>query len=59
MNNPVYPTVHALIEAIESTQNENIEAAARLLVETIENGGLIQAYGAGHSFAGALELCHR
>jgi uncharacterized phosphosugar-binding protein len=59
MHNPVYQTVHELITEIESTQNEAIEAAARLMVQTIENGGLIQAYGAGHSFAGALELCHR
>mgnify|MGYP001810197445 CR=1 FL=1 len=59
MNNPVYSTVIDLVHRIETTQSEAIEAAAHAMVETILNGGLIQAYGAGHSFAGALELCHR
>lgn len=59
MKNPVYSTVIDLVQRIEASQSETIEQAARAMVETIQNGGLIQAYGAGHSFAGALELCHR
>ena len=59
MNVPVYSTVIDLIHRIEATQGPAIEAAALAMVSTIQKGGLIQAYGAGHSFAGALELCHR
>lgn len=59
MKNPVYSTVIDLVNRIEATQGEAIEAAALRMIETIEKGGLIQAYGAGHSYAGALELCHR
>jgi uncharacterized phosphosugar-binding protein len=59
MNHPVTSTVIDLFSRIEATQGPSLEAAAVAMVETIQKGGLIQAYGAGHSFAGALELCHR
>ena len=34
-------------------------AAAKCIADTFEAGGLLQAFGSGHSNAGARELCHR
>lgn len=57
--NKVFPTVRELIDQVEKTQGANIEAASQAMAACIEKGGIIQAYGAGHSNAGALELTHR
>ncbi len=57
--NKVYETAIDLIREIEETQNENIEKVAKAISETIKNGGIIQAFGSGHSSAGALEITHR
>lgn len=57
--NKVFDVVRSLIDEVESTQIENIEKAAVAFADAIEKGGIIQAYGSGHSVAGALELTHR
>lgn len=57
--NQVFKTVRDLIDEVEQTQKENIEKAAIAVADAIENGAIIQAFGAGHSNAGALELTHR
>ena len=44
---------------LESTQAENIHNAALLISESIRNGGILQAFGSGHSYAGAIEVCGR
>jgi len=59
MKSKVYSTVKELIDKIDVTQNDNIEKAARLMANSFENGGILQAYGSGHSTAGAMELCSR
>lgn len=55
----VYEVVKDLIFQLEETENPAIEAAAKVFAEAIMGGGIIQAYGAGHSNAGALEITHR
>ena len=44
---------------LEETQAENIHAAALLISESIQKGGILQAFGSGHSYAGAIEVCGR
>ncbi len=57
--NKVFDVVEGLIAEVKATQMNNIEECAKAIVSTIKNGGIIQAFGAGHSNAGALELTHR
>lgn len=59
MGNIVFDTVRALLNDLEATQAETIERSAQLFADAILAGGIIQAFGAGHSNAGALELTHR
>lgn len=59
MSNKVFPTVHELVNQVEETQQETIEAAAVAVADCIEQGSLVQAWGAGHSLAGAMEIAHR
>ena len=44
---------------LENTQEENIHNAALLISESIRKGGILQAFGSGHSYAGAIEVCGR
>lgn len=59
MKSEVYSVITNLIEQIYNTQDENIERAARLMADSFEKGKILQAFGGGHSAAGAMELCHR
>lgn len=59
MENKVFNYVDALLAGVKASEQEHIEAAAELFANSIINGGIIQAFGAGHSNAGALELTHR
>lgn len=55
----VLDVVRGLIDDLEKTQEDNVEKASIAVAEAIERGNIIQAFGAGHSVAGALELTHR
>lgn len=59
MRNKVFECVDDLLKKVESSQQENIEKAARLFADALEGGGILQAFGSGHSQAGAMELCFR
>lgn len=59
MQNKVFPVVYDLLGQLERTQMEQVEAAARLMADTIKQDGIVQAYGVGHSAAGASEICGR
>ena len=59
MKNKIFEVGRNLLNEVEATQMENIEQAALLFADCLTGGGLIQAFGAGHSLAGALELTHR
>lgn len=48
-----------IMEELETTQKENIYNAAKLVANSIMNGGILQAYGSGHSYAGAIEISGR
>ena len=57
--NPVFDVVRDLIADVEKTQQESIEQAAVACADAIEKGGILQAFGSGHSEAGAMEVAHR
>ena len=59
MRNRVYSYVENLLKDLENTQENNVEVVAAAVADAIQNGGLVQAFGAGHSYGGALELTHR
>lgn len=59
MRNKVFTTVDELLKKVESTQEKAIEEVAREIVNSFDNNGILQAFGAGHSYGGALELTHR
>lgn len=48
-----------VMQKLKATQQENIHKAALLISESIRGGGILQAYGSGHSYAGAIEVCGR
>jgi len=48
-----------MVGEIISTQGDNIRAAANLVCQSIMKGGILQAFGSGHSYATALEICGR
>ncbi|MFI3284095.1 MAG: SIS domain-containing protein [Erysipelotrichaceae bacterium] len=59
MSDIVFDLVDALTKECRETQKENIEQVASAMADSLMNNGIIQAFGAGHSNAGALELTHR
>lgn len=59
MEYQVFNKATELIEKLRITQEENILAAAKCIADTMEAGGILQAFGSGHSQAGAMELCGR
>lgn len=46
-------------ELLEKEEASNITEAARMVSKSIMAGGIIQAFGSGHSYAAAIELCGR
>lgn len=58
-NNKVFKVIRDLVDDVEATQMDNIEAAANAVAQCIKDGGIVQAWGSGHSAAGAMEVAHR
>ncbi len=48
-----------LLEKIKTTQKGNIEAAARLMADSIAGGGLVHMFGSGHSVIPVLDIFPR
>lgn len=57
--NPVFNVVQDLINDVHATQMEAIEQASIACANAIEKGGILQAFGSGHSEAGAMEIANR
>ena len=51
--------IRAAIERVGTTQDQQIHEAAELFAATIQAGGVIQAFGCGHSEALAMEIAGR
>lgn len=48
-----------MLTEVEADQSENISKAAELIADSIMNGGIIQSFGSGHSYAAAIEVANR
>ncbi len=59
MNKSYFAIVRELLSEIEKTQTENINAAARIVAETIKNDGLVYIFGCGHSHIVAEDAFYR
>ena len=51
--------VQAAVSRVGETQRKAVDAAAELIVASLRNGGVVQAFGSGHSEALAMELAGR
>lgn len=51
--------IYEVLKKIETNEVYSINQAAKIIANTVENGGIIQAFGSGHSFAGAIEIAGR
>lgn len=47
------------LKEIRNLEKGNINEAAKLVSESIINGGILQSFGSGHSYAGAIEVAGR
>ena len=54
-----FNNIQKLFSRIVEEQMNNIEAAARIVADTLENGGRIHAFGTGHSHILAEEIFYR
>lgn len=54
-----FDAIEALLKDIRNTQKENIKKAAELIADSIMNGGILQTFGSGHSYAAAIEVAGR
>src|SRR5699024_8496201 len=54
-----FEEINKLLNNLEETQQENIELAGSIISESIVNGGILQAFGSGHSYAAAIEISGR
>jgi len=48
-----------LIQELDATQQGNIDQASDIIAESLAKGGIIQAFGSGHSYGSAMELVER
>jgi uncharacterized phosphosugar-binding protein len=53
-----FDVIKNLIPVLEK-EEEHMKKAAHLIAESIINGGIIQTFGSGHSYAAALEIAGR
>lgn len=54
-----FDEIEKMIEDVRKTQDKNIKAAGQIIAESIMSGGIIQTFGSGHSYAGAIEIAGR
>jgi uncharacterized phosphosugar-binding protein len=59
MRNEYFKVIEELMKEVEATQSENITKAGELIASSIMNGGILQAFGSGHSYAAAIEITNR
>jgi len=54
-----YQFIVDMLTKTEADQSENIAKAAELIANAIMAGGIVQSFGSGHSYAGAIEVANR
>jgi len=59
MRNEYFAVIEELSKEVENTQMGNIVEAGKLIADSIMSGGILQAFGSGHSYAAAIEITGR
>lgn len=54
-----FDAIENLIKELKETQQDNIKKAGGIIAESIMNGGILHAFGSGHSYAAAIEVAGR
>ncbi len=54
-----FSIIHERLEQVEHSQAEAIQRAAKIVANTIQNDGIVYAFGSGHSHLVAEEICCR
>ncbi|MCR4432122.1 MAG: SIS domain-containing protein [Tepidanaerobacteraceae bacterium] len=54
-----FDVIEKLIKELKETQQDNIKKAGEIIAESIMNGGILHAFGSGHSYAAAIEVAGR
>lgn len=54
-----FEVVESMIKDLKETQKENITKAAKIVADSVMNGGIVQTFGSGHSYAAAIEVAGR
>ncbi|WP_297437815.1 SIS domain-containing protein [uncultured Clostridium sp.] len=54
-----FDIVSEKVNIIMNNEKENIQSAAQVIADSIMSGGIIQSFGSGHSYAGAIEIAGR
>lgn len=57
--NLYFDLIMPLLSEVCEKESNNIDKAAELVAEQIMKGGILQAFGSGHSYASAIEICGR
>lgn len=52
-------TLTTIVDSVAATQYDGVQRAADLVATAIQNGGVVQAFGTGHSQATAMEIAGR
>jgi len=59
MRNRYFAVIEDLLKEVEEKQAANVTKAAEIIAESIMSGGILQAFGSGHSMAAAIEITGR
>jgi uncharacterized phosphosugar-binding protein len=57
--NQIFDIARQYINHARYNQSMNIELASEIIINSLKKGGILIAFGSGHSIAGALELVNR
>lgn len=55
----IYAEAFSVLMKLEKNQGNNINKGAKLIVNAMKMGGILQGFGSGYYFSGARELIHR
>lgn len=51
--------IQTMISEVIVLEDDNMSAAAQIIAKSIMDGGILHAFGSGHSYANAIEICGR
>lgn len=54
-----FDIISDIMNSVKYTQRDNIMSAAKIVADSIINGGILQSFGSGHSYSGAIEVAGR